>query len=88
MDKLYRGSAFERKSVADFPNNALLQRVHEVHTTVAARDFRGLEVQCDKLPHTRECLTGGHNFGNHALFVRGWRRSQEPNAAHDAWIKG
>jgi hypothetical protein len=63
------GCPFERQPVADFSNDALLQRVNEVHARVTPRHFRYLEIQSGEFPRSAERLSVRHNFGNHSPFV-------------------
>src|SRR5208282_6436969 len=48
---------FKRQSITNFPYDALLQRMNEVHASVAAGDFGRLQVQLGQLLCTAQRLT-------------------------------
>src|ERR1700731_3135532 len=76
LHEIGRRRSFERQSIADFPHNALLQRLNKVDARVAARHFRSFQVQLGEFARPAERLTARHNFGNHSPFVRGTRRER------------
>src|SRR5579862_24181 len=71
-----RRCSFERQSIADFPHNALLQRLNKVDARVAARDFRRFQVELGQFACPTECLTARHHFSNHSPVVSGTRRER------------
>src|SRR5579864_3039236 len=69
-----RRCSFERQSIANFPHDALLQRLNKVDAGIAARNFRRFQVQLGECVRPAERLTAQHNFSNHSPFVSGTRR--------------
>src|SRR5580704_15014428 len=76
LHEIGRRRSFERQSVANFPHDALLQRLNKVDAGVAARNFRSLQVELGQFPRPTECFTVRHNFGNHSPFICGTRRER------------
>src|SRR5579864_823423 len=68
------GGSFERQSIADFSNDALLQWLNEVDAGVSAGHLRSFQVQFGQFPRPAESLTVRHNLGNHSPFIRCTRR--------------
>ncbi len=67
--EISRRRSFERQSVANFSNDALLQGLDKMHARIPARHFRGLQVQLGQFPRPAQCLAVRYNFGNHSPFV-------------------
>src|SRR5580700_6968180 len=73
LHEIGRRRSFERQSITDFPNNALLQRLNKVDAGVAARYFRSFQVQLGEFARPAERFALRHNLGNHSPFVCGTR---------------
>jgi hypothetical protein len=61
--------SFERKTVANFLDDALLQRPNEMHARISPCDFGCVQVQISKLASSGEGLAILNDFGNNAPFV-------------------
>src|SRR5882762_2461280 len=73
FDEIRGRCSFERQSVANFPHNALFQRLNEMYARVAAGHFGSLQVELGQFPCSGQRLTVRNNLCNHSPFVRGLR---------------
>src|SRR5262245_17069820 len=69
LDQIRCRGTLERQTLAEFPHDAFLQRLSEMHASVTARHLWDLEVQVRELTCTREGFTVAYDLGDHAPFV-------------------
>src|SRR5260370_42686459 len=62
LHEIGRRRSFQRQSIADFPHNALLQRLNKLDARVGARPFQSFEVQLSEIARPSERLTARHHF--------------------------